>query len=124
MGVAPFDGVCSTDILVLAAKTSEWFGFLVGHASSDPLVQFANLSSTGTRMPRTSWGDLSSFKVALPPASIAGVFTRNITPFLEQIQANVFQSRGLAKLRDTLLPQFLSGNLSVSALESKLVGAL
>ncbi len=113
VGIAPFDGVCSTDILVLSPKTAEWFGFLLGHVSSDELIQFTDLASTGTKMPRTSWGDLSSFKIALPPKPIAAAFMRVIQPMLEHIAANVFESRTLATLRDTLLPQLLSGDLQV-----------
>ena len=114
VGVAPFDGVCSTDILVLAPKSPEWFGFLLGHASSDELIQFTDLASTGTKMPRTNWSDISSFKVALPPKPIAAAFTRSIQPMLNRIHANLHQSRTLATLRDTLLPKLLSGELSVA----------
>jgi type I restriction enzyme S subunit len=113
VGVAPIDGVCSTDILVLAPKDPEWFGFLLGHASSDELIQFTDLASTGTRMPRTNWGDIGLFKVALPPKSVAGTFTRIIEPMLERINGNLYQSRTLATLRDTLLPKLLSGELAV-----------
>jgi type I restriction enzyme, S subunit len=111
VGVAPFDGVCSTDILVLAPKSSEWFGFLLFHASSDELVQFTDLASTGTKMPRTNWSDISSFKVALPPKPIAAAFTRKIQPMLDRIHVNLHQSRALAALRDSLLPKLLSGAL-------------
>jgi type I restriction enzyme S subunit len=117
VGVAPLDGVCSTDILVLAPKSPEWFGFLLGHASSDELIQFTDLASTGTKMPRTNWGDISSFKVALPPKPLAAAFTKQIEPMVERITANLHQSRTLATLRDTLLPQLLSGELSVAALD-------
>jgi len=117
VGVAPFDGVCSTDILVLAPKSPEWFGFLLGHASSDELIQFTDLASTGTKMPRTNWSDISSFKVALPPKPIAAAFTRVIQPMLDRIHANLHQSRTLATLRDTLLPKLLSGELSVAGLK-------
>ena len=114
VGVAPFDGVCSTDILVLAQKGPEWFGFLLGHASSDELILFTDLASTGTKMPRTNWSDISSFKVALPAKPIAAAFTRNIQPMLDRIHANLHQSRTLATLRDTLLPKLLSGELSAA----------
>ena len=122
VGVAPFDGVCSTDILVLAPKGPEWFGFLLGHASSDELIQFTDLASTGTKMPRTNWSDISSFKVALPPKPIAAAFTRNIQPILDRIHANLHQSRTLATLRDTLLPKLLSGELSLKIVSQSTEG--
>ena len=118
VGVAPFDGVCSTDILVLAPKSPEWFGFLLGHASSDELIQLTDLASTGTKMPRTNWRDISSFKISLPPKTVAAAYTHIIQLILCQIHANIHQSRTLATLRDTLLPKLLSGELSVSELNA------
>lgn len=115
VGIAPVDGVCSTDILVLVPKDPDWFGPLLGHASSDELVQFADLASTGTKMPRTNWNDVSSFKVVLPPKPIAAAFTRFIQPMLDYICANLHQSRTLAALRDTLLPKLLSGEMRIHA---------
>jgi type I restriction enzyme S subunit len=118
VGVAPFSGVCSTDILVLAPKKTEWSGLLLCHASSDELIQFTDLASTGTKMPRTNWSDISSFQIAIPSKPIAELFTRTIQPMLENLQTNIQQSRTLATLRDTLLPKLLSGELRVSDVAS------
>lgn len=114
VGVAPLDGVCSTDILVLAPKSPEWFAFLLGYASSDELIQFTDLASTGTKMPRTNWNDISAFKVALPPKPIAAALAKLIQPMVARMTGNLHQSRTLATLRDTLLPKLLSGELSVN----------
>jgi type I restriction enzyme S subunit len=111
VGVAPLDGVCSTDILVLAPKSPEWSGFLLGHASSGELIQFTDLASTGTKMPRTNWHDISSFKVALPPNPLAAAFAKLIAPMVERITSNLYESRTLAVVRDALLPKLLSGEL-------------
>ena len=119
VGVAPLDGVCSTDILVLAPRLPEWFGLLLGHASSLELIQFTDLASTGTKMPRTNWGDISSFRIALPPKPLAAALTKHIEPMVERITANLHQSRTLATLRDTLLPKLLSGELSVADVGGK-----
>lgn len=123
VGVAPVDGVCSTDILILSPKNPEWFGFLLGHASSDALVQFVDLASTGTKMPRTNWGDISSFKVALPPESVAAAFTRVIKPMIERMIANLHQSLTLAAPRDTMLPKLIAGELRVKANQPYIVQA-
>lgn len=119
VGVAPVSGVCSTDILVLAPKQPEWFGLLLGHASSDAAVRFADKHSTGTKMPRTNWPDLSSLKIAVPPSEVAGMFTRLIQPMVAQITANLHQSRTLGALLDTLLPKLLSGELPVAELSTE-----
>ncbi|MGE3805768.1 MAG: restriction endonuclease subunit S [Gemmataceae bacterium] len=120
VGVAPVDGVCSTDILVIAPKSPEWFGFLLGHVSSEELILFTDQASTGTKMPRTNWADIGSFKVAIPPQGLAASFTTVVQPLLDRIVTNLHQSRTLASLRDTLLPKLLSGELSVAGIEARL----
>ena len=111
VGVAPVDGVCSTDILVVRPKTPEWFGFVLGHVSSVELVNHTNAASTGTKMPRANWNDIARFEVALPPDSLAAEFTATIRPMIDRIIANIHESRTLAELRDALLPKLLSGEL-------------
>lgn len=116
VGVAPLDGICSTDILVLSPKTREWFGFLLGHVSSDSLISFTDVASTGTKMPRTSWEYVRSFGIALPPKSLAAAFTLAVKPMIDRVIANIYESRKLAAVRDALLPKLLSGELRVERL--------
>jgi type I restriction enzyme S subunit len=113
VGVAPLGGVCSTDILVITPKEPAWFGFLLGHISSVELVNHTNAASTGTKMPRANWNDISRYEVALPPKHLAAEFTDKIRPLIERIIANIHESRTLAALRDALLPKLLSGELRV-----------
>lgn len=116
VGIAPIDGVCSTDILVLAPKTPAWFGFAFCHCISDKLIAHATALSNGAKMPRTKWSDLRDYKVVLPPKSIAEDFTARLWPLFDRIIANIHESRTLSALRDTLLPHLLSGKLSVDTL--------
>jgi type I restriction enzyme S subunit len=74
VGVAPLDGVCSTDIVVVAPRTEKWFGFVLGHVSSTEFVDFTNAGSTGTKMPRTNWGDMGRYAVVIPHDTIAEAF--------------------------------------------------
>ncbi|HEV2328795.1 MAG TPA: restriction endonuclease subunit S [Verrucomicrobiae bacterium] len=121
VGVAPVDGVCSTDILVVRPKSPEWFGFVLGHVSSVELVNHTNAASTGTKMPRASWNDVARFEVALPPESVAAEFTDLIRSMIDRMVANIHESRTLAELRDTLLPKLLSGELRVLAARMEVV---
>ena len=113
VGVAPCAGICSTDILVLTPTDSDWFGFAVGHLSSDELVEHASSIADGTRMPRVNWRDVARYEVALPPKSLAAHFSGIIRPWLTQIHHNAEESRALATLRDTLVPKLLSGEVRV-----------
>ena len=114
VGVAPIDGVCSTDIVVVTPKTDAWFGFVLAHVSSDAFVEYTNAGSTGTKMPRTSWGEMARYPVALSPEKIVTAFDRHIRQAAAQIVARVHESRTLVVLRDTLLPKLISGELRVT----------
>lgn len=111
VGIAPVDGVCSTDILVIRAKAAEWHGLVLGHASSEEFVSYTDAVSTGTKMPRTSWHDMAQYKIALPDSSLAEVFSSFSRGVAEMIRQNILQSKSLAAMRDSLLPKLLSGAL-------------
>jgi len=113
VGVAPVNGVCSTDIVVVTPRAQEWFGFVLGHVSSDAFVEHTTAGSTGTKMPRTSWSEMARYDIALPPKVVAQAFTERLQPSVDRIIANIHESRTLAALRDTLLPKLIPGELRV-----------
>lgn len=111
VGVASDHGVCSTDILVIRPQSPEWLSYAAMHFSGDTLVSYATQLSNGAKMPRTNWRDLTKFRVALPPARVAGAFDDIVRPMISKIHANIAASQKLAELRDTLLPRLISGKL-------------
>ena len=117
VGVAPTDGVCSTDIVVLTSKSKAWYGLVVGHVSSDAFVAYTNAGSTGTKMPRTSWTEMARYPVALPHAAVGAAFTDLVGPMIERILASVQETRTLAAVRDALLPGLVSGEFSITKAE-------
>jgi type I restriction enzyme S subunit len=120
VGIAPVDGVCSTDIVVVAPQARTWFGFMLGHVSSVEFVDYTNAGSTGTKMPRTNWKDMARYELVLPSESVAAAFTGIIQPYVDRIIAGIHESRTLAVLRDTLLPKLISGELRVKDAEQTL----
>jgi len=117
VGVAPLDGVCSTDIVVVAPRSLHWFGFVFAHISSVPFVEYTNASSTGTKMPRTSWSEMACYHVVIPPKQLAEAFTNQIRPIVDRIISSIHESRAIASLRDALLPKLISGELYVKNAE-------
>ena len=111
VGVAPVNGICSTDILVLSPIKPEWFGFVLGHASSDSFVAYTDMGSSGTRMPRTSWESMKRYKVVLPPLAVTEYHTLQVNLIVEKILSNIYESKTLGHLRDSLLPKLLSGEI-------------
>jgi len=65
--LAPFDGICSTDIWVVRAREGVDQEFLFYSMASPSFVEFATLGSEGTRMPRAQWDHVSRYKLKLPP---------------------------------------------------------
>ena len=117
VGVAPVSGVCSTDILVVIPKARPFFSFVLGHASSSALIEHANATSTGTRMPRTKWKDLALFGVALPPTEIVERYGDVVGPLLAKIKQSIHESHTLEATRDALLPKLLSGEIRIGEAE-------
>ena len=124
VGVAPIDGVCSTDIVVVAPKAAKWFGFVLAHVSSYAFVEHTNAGSTGTKMPRTSWGEMAGYPVVLPPEKVAEEFTSQIRAAVDRVVSSIHESRTLSALRDKLLPKLISGDLRLSDPERMIRGVL
>jgi type I restriction enzyme S subunit len=111
VGIAPVDGLCSTDILVLGARQPMWSSFVLACVSSSVFVAHTSQTATGTKMPRTSWKAMKRYELCRPTVDVAAEFHRHVTPILRRIVGNIHESRTLAALRDTLLPPFISGTL-------------
>ena len=113
VGVAPVDGLCSTDIVVILPISEQWFGFVLGHTSSEAFVDYTDATSTGTRMPRTKWADMALYKVALPSSEVAGAFDEIVRPWIQSMLSAIHESRALSAQRDALLPRLVSGETRV-----------
>ena len=79
--IAPVDGVCSTDILVLR-PVALWMPFVLCHVSSKTLIEYATRLSNGAKMPRTKWQDLYSYPIAVPSERLAEKFADVIRPIV------------------------------------------
>ena len=117
VGVAIQNGVCSTDILVIIPKCSEWFSLALAYVSSDGFVEYTNMSSDGTRMPRTNWQVMGQYPITIPSLEVAKAFNTEVSVIVQTIRSNIFQLKTLASIRDTLLPKLLSGEICVKDAE-------
>jgi len=118
VAVAPAPGVCSTDVLVLRPKLSGQAAFASVACASNEVIDYASAGSEGTRMPRVSWDYLSRFLVRMPTVAAMEVLDRRISPQLQLGARLPWHSAALARLRDTLLPELLSGEIRVREAES------
>ena len=111
MGVAPVDGVCSTDIAVISPKHPGWFGFVLGHASSSDFVNYTDAGSTGTKMPRTNWKEMSRYPLLLPTQLLVKAYNQTIHPMINLALETIHETTRLTGLRDELLPRLVSGQV-------------
>jgi type I restriction enzyme S subunit len=64
-------------------------------------------------MPRTNWEIISSYQIPKPTIENIESFDKIVRPKLEKITSNTNQIHTLTKLRDTLLPKLMSGEVRV-----------
>ena len=83
----------------------------------EAVVGFATNVSKGTKMPVVAWSDFASYQMALPPQKTREAFGNTIGPLFEGITVNIKQSQTLTKLRETLLPKLISGELRIPEAE-------
>lgn len=117
VGVAPVDGVCSSDTIVISPKASDCFSIVLACVSSEEFVSHATQTSQGTKMPRADWKVLIKYPVVIPPPPILTRFDEFIRDAVNQIQNMIFRNRNLHRTRDLLLPKLISGEVDVSNLE-------
>jgi type I restriction enzyme S subunit len=116
--IAPFDGVCSTDILVCQSKIPSYYGITAMLLFSTDLISYAERLSNGAKMPRVNWKDLANYPICIPPEHLATNFTETITSLFSLMLENVHKSQTLSNLRDTLLPRLISGQLRLPDVEA------
>lgn len=109
---APFDGYCSTDILVLRSQDDVVPEFSAHIFQWERVFSAAVATAAGTKMPRTSWSDLKRFKVFKPES---GQEQTRIAYILDTIDEAIAQTEAviakLKKVRAGMLHDLLSYGL-------------
>ncbi len=67
---AQYDGICSTDIWVVRARSGIEQEYLFYQMAHRQFVDYASSASEGTRMPRAKWDHVAQYNIALPCISI------------------------------------------------------
>ena len=77
-----------------------------------------SMASGGTATLNLNTGDFSNIPVLYPDQSVLETFHREIEPLFNKIYFNQSQIRTLEKMRDTLLPKLMSGEVKVEYKEN------
>jgi type I restriction enzyme S subunit len=124
VGIAPIDGICSTDIVALNAQEPKAATFVLACISQDEFVAFTDRTSDGTKMPRTSWHRMQQYGLCIPSGSALEAFNACVEPMVDRIISNTHESRTLATIRDLLLPNLMSGKIRIREAEKLVGGAI
>lgn len=106
--IADFDGICSSDILILRAKKEKILPELLPYyASSEAFIHHAVSTSAGSLSPRTKWRDLSGFELSIPAIKTQ----KKIVEVFKQMRISVSklkaQKQALKNLKQKLLNEIL-----------------
>ncbi len=113
VGIAPIDGICSTDIVVIAPRAPHWNSLTLACISTDDFVDYTNTTSTGTKMPRTSWKTMGQYELCFSTEQVAQAFEGSIGLLTTRIVSNIRECKALSQSRDLLLPKLMSGEIRV-----------
>ncbi|MPZ33440.1 MAG: restriction endonuclease subunit S, partial [Rhodospirillales bacterium] len=123
VGIAPVNGICSTDIVVLNSRSPDDRPFVISCISQDEFVAYTDRTAYGTKMPRTSWSRMEKFGICIPSTHVLTAFNRTVSPLIDRIVANVLETRTLTETRDLLLPRLMSGEIRIRDVEQTAVAA-
>ena len=79
-----------------------------------PLLNVIEQTQVATTVIHIGKKDYDAFEIVLPDRKTLDQFGEITTPMLERIVNNSIENKKLAKLRDALLPQLMSGEIDVS----------
>lgn len=111
VAVAPLDGVCSTDAIVISALDPVLYALVLSCVFSEAFVDYATQTSQGTKMPRANWNVLVKYDVAVPPCQLLARFNEIIQDVVAEIKCLVMKTRNLRSTRDLLLPKLIAGEV-------------
>lgn len=113
------NAVCSTEFIVYKAKDTTITDFLysvIDSASFSDFMCSHVTGSTGSRQ-RTTPSDTLSFEFVIPSEDKLNSFQSLVSPMYEQMRINAIENDKLKRLRDSLLPKLMSGEIDVSNIQ-------
>jgi type I restriction enzyme S subunit len=113
VAMAPFDGVCSTDIMVIRPRENLIPAFLYYLLQSDNAFGFAIGTSGGTKMPRTSWPLFRNYEFPCPSLSEQKKIAEILTAVDEKIEKEENARKTMDGLKKGLMQALLTGKVRV-----------
>lgn len=111
------NSICSTEFQIVKPKHSSDFGFIYCFLKSFQVTQELSNASGGTSgsHQRVNPEDIFNLSFLFPSNPLIEKFDTITKDFWTKIKLNTNQIRTLTKLRDTLLPKLMSGEIKINA---------
>ena len=113
------NAVCSTEFIVYKAKDQAITDFLYSVIDSSSFTDFMCshvTGSTGSRQ-RTTPSDTLAYELVIPSEEELAEFQSVVSPMYAQMRINAIENDRLKRLRDSLLPKLMSGEIDASDIQ-------
>ena len=120
VALAPVNGSCSSDTIVIKATEKRFLPYALQIVFCDTFIDYATVTSKGTKMPRADWAVLKKFPIFRPSDQLLENFNKISFPILEQINLLSEMNLSLSKTHNQLLPRLISGKLNIKQAEALL----
>lgn len=117
--IAPFDGVCSTDIWVVRSKQGINQKYLFYWIASPEFIEEATRGSEGTRMPRAQWDFVGRIEKLVPPLKEQQAIAHILGTLDDKIELNRRMNQALEEMAQAI---FKSWFLDFDPVRAKAAG--
>ncbi len=90
--------------------------FIYGLLKSENIISQIINKGQGSAQPNISANDIETISIILPPKDIISKYNELVSPYFSLLIKNLNECDYLARLRDTLLPKLMSGELKINDL--------
>ena len=105
-------------VFLIRSKNKQMQSFLYFSLQNDKIHQSIYALACGkAAQPGLNQQELLSVDCPIPAFDDILAFEKKVKPIMHQIALNALQNRDLAKLRDSLLPKLMSGEIDVDSIE-------
>lgn len=108
------EGTCSGDVIVFRANDVRYAPYVFFSLFCDEFFKYVMLGAKGTKMPRGDKKQMMTFPIC---TNCNSTDLQLLHELASMIGTNHAESRQLARLRDVLLPELMSGEIDISKVD-------
>jgi type I restriction enzyme S subunit len=109
------DGTCSGDVIVFRAREAQNAPYVYSLLRTDSFFDWVMRGSKGTKMPRGDKKQMMAYPIC---PSCENADLSFLSSAVNKLCANERENERLSKVRDTLLPKLMSGEMNVSKVDA------